>query len=215
MDISSLMSGVQVGGGVVAGIGALEQGKMTYNTLEAQAGMQQTQAQEAMTAGDYNAYLSGVRATQQIGAATAEYGASGVSTASGSPADVLMAGARNAEMDRQTILYGADLEAVNHENQASLDSFGANSALEGSYFKAIASVLGGASGALSNAATTPSSTQTNGVLDSTETAEVQAAMDDTNLFGTPAPQVQTGGQKQGQMGGEIQINPNSWAVDSG
>ena len=112
--------------------------------------MERVQAGEAEEAGQFDVFKQQLKATQSLGRATAGYGAAGVASGSTSVQDVLGAGAMNAELDRQEILHGADIKAVSHENQASLDTFGANSALEGSYFSAIGSVLGGGASAAGN-----------------------------------------------------------------
>lgn len=137
-------------GGVISGMGALKKGQMTANSLQAQAGLERVQAGEARQAGEFNAFRSQLQATQSLGRTTAAYGASGVSSDSTSAQAVLMAGAQNAELDRQNIIHGADIKATTYANQASLESFGANSALHGSYFSALSSVLGGSSQELGN-----------------------------------------------------------------
>lgn len=137
-------------GGVVSAYGSLLNGQNTANSLNAQAGMQRVQAGEALQAGNYDAYRQALMAREAQGRATAALGASGVASGSSSEQAVLMSGAINAELDRQNILHGADIRATNYENQASLDSFGASKALEGSYFSALAGVLGGASSGIAN-----------------------------------------------------------------
>lgn len=148
--MSEAMPEVSAAGGVVSGVGALIKGQMTANSLLAQARAEEVQAEQAREAGTYDVYRQQLQAAQSIGRATAAYGASGVASGSTSEQSVLMAGAANAELDRQVILHGADIKAVNYENESSLNKFGANSALEGSYFSALGSVLGGSSTALSS-----------------------------------------------------------------
>lgn len=148
--MSGVMPAIGAAGGMLGAAGALVKGQMTANSLLAQAKAQELQATEARQAGDYNAFRSQLGATAALGRAEAAYGASGVSSGSVSEQSVLMAGATNAELDRQNIIHGADIKAINYENEASLNRFGANSALQGSYFSAIGSLLGGSASALSN-----------------------------------------------------------------
>jgi len=143
--MAGAMPAVSSIGGLVSAGGSLLKGRMTANTLNAQAEMQRVQAEEALQAGQYNAFRQELVAKQALGRAAAAYGAAGITSGSTSAQSVLMAGAMNAELDRQNIIHGSEINAINHENQASLDEFGGNSALEGSYFSAIGSVLGGSS----------------------------------------------------------------------
>lgn len=164
-------------GGAIGAEGALLKGQMTANSLNAQADQERIQAEEAKQAGAYNVFRQQMQATQSLGRATAAYGASGVASGSTSEQSVLMAGAMNSELDRQNILHGANMKAVQYENQASLNKFGANSALEGSYFSAIGSVLGGGQTQLANRAT--SGGGSSGSSTSLTPAEAPATTSDT------------------------------------
>lgn len=138
---------VSAGAGGISALGSLFGGQSTANSLNAQADLQMQNAQEAESQGKYDAMKSSLVAGQKIGAITAGYGASGVSSNSGSALEVLRASASNAELDRLNILHGADVKAVNYENQASLDRLSASSALNGSIFSAIGNLgLGIANG---------------------------------------------------------------------
>lgn len=66
-------------------------------------------------------------AYKKIGGAVAAYGASGV-TLEGSPLDVLEESVRNAEQDRQTILYKGQLRAMGYESDAALYEFSGENA---------------------------------------------------------------------------------------
>jgi hypothetical protein len=65
---------------------------------------------------------------------------------------VVQASHQNAELDRLNILHGADIRAINYENQAAMDKFGADSAIKGSYWSALGSITGGAVNAASMSA---------------------------------------------------------------
>lgn len=126
-----------VAGGGLSAYGALQKGQMTAQTLQAQAVLNQGNAQEAVNAGQYNATRETLLANQKMGAEIAGYGASGVDVNSGSAAAVLAASATNAELDRLNIIHQSEVKAINYNNQASLDQYGAESAIQGSKWEAI------------------------------------------------------------------------------
>lgn len=80
-------------------------------------------------------------AARKIGAATAAYGASGVSGDSASATDVLAESARNATLDNLTLKYNYALKSQGLRNQAQL------SETEGEY-ASTASILNAASGGM-------------------------------------------------------------------
>lgn len=121
--------------------GDILQGNQTGNALRYQASIQQQNAKNALMAAALNANKQQMTTTRTIGAATASYGASGVENNSGSVQAVLGASAANGEMDRQNILYGGQIRAINSENQASMDNYSANNAISAGYFNAVAGVL--------------------------------------------------------------------------
>ena len=130
-----------VAGGVQA-VGSLIAGQAESNSLNAQADLQIKNAAEAEAQGKFNAMKSGLSWDAKIGSMKADIGASGVSTTSGSAAAILGAAASNAEMDRLNILHGADLKAIQFENEASMERLGAKSAVLGGMFKAFGAVAG-------------------------------------------------------------------------
>lgn len=132
-----------VGAGMSA-YGALQQGKMTSDSLNQQADSLEAQAQEARVKGEYDAMRNQMLAARKIGVAEAAYGASGVSSSSGSVLDVIQASHQNAELDRLNILHGADIRAINYMNQASMNRYGAQSAMLGAHWKVLGALTGGA-----------------------------------------------------------------------
>jgi hypothetical protein len=138
-------------GGPFNAAGDIVQGQMTSQTLDAQAGLADANAQEAENQGQYNATRQSLISSQKIGESEAAYGASGVTSSSGSVADVIGASNANAEMDRLNILHGADIKALNYNNQALMDRYGAASATYGSYWAAAGAITGGAIQGLSSA----------------------------------------------------------------
>lgn len=123
--------------------GALMQGKQTSDLLDNQAATQRRNATEALVAAKFNADRSSMIAGKKMGEITSEYAASGVDMNSGSVMAVLAGSAANAELDRQNIIHGGELRAVNYQNQASLDELGAKHALQAGYFNALSNIVAG------------------------------------------------------------------------
>lgn len=135
-------TGAMAAGGGIAAVGALMQGQSTASTLNQQANIQRNNATQSIIASKLNADRQSIMSSKAIGRISSGYSASGVALNSGSVFAVIGASAANAELDRQNILYGGEIRAVNYENQASIDEKGASNALSGSYFNALASIVG-------------------------------------------------------------------------
>lgn len=142
---SAALSG---GGGIVGAYGSIYGGQQTADTLEYQAKIQSHNASEATMAASLNADKQDMVAAKVIGGTRAGYAAAGVDASSGSVMSVIAASAANAELDKQNILHGGELRAVNYENQASMDRLGASRAIQASYINAFSSLLGGGASAL-------------------------------------------------------------------
>ena len=132
-----MASAVSIAGAGLSAYGAIQQGQMTSDTLNNQATNLQAQANEAEQKGQYDAMREQLVSGQRIGTSIAAYGASGVAANSGSALSVIQASHQNAELDRLNILHGADIRAINYQNQASMDRYGAQSAKLGSYWQAL------------------------------------------------------------------------------
>lgn len=139
-----MTAAVPVIGAGLSVFGDIQQGKMTSDSLNRQAQNLSTQAQEAEQKGQYDAMKQQLVASQRIGTAVASYGASGVTANSGSVLDVIQASHQNAELDKMNILHGADIRAINYQNQAAMNKYGAASAIQGSYWKALGALTMGA-----------------------------------------------------------------------
>jgi hypothetical protein len=137
------MAAAPIVAGGISAYGAIQAGQSTADSLNAQADIAMKNADEALAQGKYNAARQSAVADNKIGASIAAYGASGVATNYGSAAEVIGAGARNAELDRLNILHGADVKAINYRNQAAMDRYGADSAIKGSYWQALGDISGG------------------------------------------------------------------------
>lgn len=137
------MEAVAAGGSAVGAIGALIQGQSQAGSLKYNAEVQENNAKAALLSAKLNADKQSLQFNKTQGQAVAGFGASGVEGDSGSVLAVLGANAANAELDRQNIIYGGQVRQINYENQASLDSFGAQSALNGSYLSALGGLAKG------------------------------------------------------------------------
>lgn len=132
-----MAAAIPLAGAGISAYGDIQQGSMTADSLNQQATSLMQQAQEAEAKGQYDANRQQIVAGHRIGTSIAAYGASGVTSNSGSVLDVIHASHTNAEMDRLNILHGADIRAINYQNQASMNRYGAESAKLGSYWKAL------------------------------------------------------------------------------
>lgn len=139
-----MTAAIPIAGAGLSAYGDLQQGKMTSESLNKQADSLEAQAVEAHQKGEYDAMRNQMIASQKIGTSIASYGASGVSAQSGSVLDVIAASHQNAELDKMNIIHGADIRAINYQNQASMNRYGAASAIQGSYWKALGALTMGA-----------------------------------------------------------------------
>lgn len=162
-----------VSGSAIGSVGDLYTGNAQATALQTQATQNQRNAQLALEQGQYDSMRVGMQVAQKVGAIHANYGASGVESTSGSVLDVLNASAINGEMDTQNILKGAQVKAINFENEASMENLGAQNAKTASYFNALSSLTMGSGKAFGQA---PSST-TN---DATDSADETGAEDGTD-----------------------------------
>lgn len=137
-----MSGGAAAGGQFISSIGSLVSGQSQADMLDTQAEIQRRNAGQAIIAAKQNADRQQLIAGKQIGSEEASYGASGVAM-TGSVANVLAASAANAELDRQNILYGGQIRAINYENQASMDKISAKNALVGSYYGAAGAAIKG------------------------------------------------------------------------
>lgn len=134
------------GFGTVLGMfGSIEEGEATSQSLDSQAKMQRQNAQLAEQKAQADSLRLSVFADRTTGSIKSSYAANGIASNSGTVRAVLQASGQNAELDRLNIIHGGQIRALNYNNQASLDEFGANQALTGSYFDALAKAFSGGS----------------------------------------------------------------------
>lgn len=210
---SSASGAANIGGGIsalsglISGIGAIMAGQSTANSLNAQANLQLQNAQEAEAQGQYNALKSQLASSLKLGTISANYGASGVQATSGSVQDVIASSTSSAELDRLNILHGADVKAINYENQAAMDKVGAQSAITGSYFQAAGSIIGGtAKGIAFGIAAAPTTTTPGGVgtaVDGSPNANSNA-LGNYNFGNAPQESVDNAGFTMPGLGSQVQ-----------
>lgn len=122
--------------------GAYMQGQASADALNRQADIQMQNAQEALVKGQYDAAKSDTTWSKRIGGQAADFGASGVTSNSGSVLAVLGDSAANAERDRMQILHGAGISAIRYQNAASLERQGAAAATQGGALGALGALAG-------------------------------------------------------------------------
>ena len=146
MDPVSLGLVLTAGSAAVSAGGAIMGGIAQQDQANYQATVAKYDAQTANANASNDALTQFKQSQMQIGAMRAGYGASGVEQSSGSPLDVLQQSARDAELDRQTIIYKGKLRAWDFNEQAQLDKYQGQLAADSSYFGAASALLkGGAS----------------------------------------------------------------------
>jgi hypothetical protein len=93
------------------------------------ADLYKAQAQSEIVAGEYNANLSRQQSQRVMGKARAIIGASGVDPGSGSPIDIMLESAKQAEMEALTIQYEAQNRANQSKARGRIARAGASNAL--------------------------------------------------------------------------------------
>jgi len=132
-------------GTAVAAVGAVRQGQAASAAANYNAQLAERNAQAAEAQGAAAAEAQQRDAQRKIGTAVALYGASGVQTDTGSPADVLADSARNASLDNLNIKYNARLRALGLQAQSNLDTANAANSKSAGNINATSQLLSGAS----------------------------------------------------------------------
>lgn len=127
---------------LVSAIGSIQQGQAATSAARSNAQIAASNAQIARATAAQDAEAKDRENRQRLGAIAASFGASGV-TAAGTPLDVLGDSARQAELDRQTILYKGEIRALGFSNTAALDTAQAGNAQRAGFFKAGSALLSG------------------------------------------------------------------------
>jgi hypothetical protein len=135
-------SAIMLAATAMSAIGGIAQGQQAKSAHNYNAQIAERNAVAARQQASADAAAQQRHARQVLGAARANYGASGV-TLEGSPLDVLEMSAANAELDRQNILYKGSLRAMGYESDADMERMQGRSAQAAGYTRAASSVLTG------------------------------------------------------------------------
>lgn len=144
-------------GGIFGAGGAQMEASDKAYAMEDEAAAADRNAANAKIAGQYNAEKLRMYSDKVEGGTRSDFAASGVAGTSASALEVLRESHMSSELDRQNILYGADVRASNYQARASslrtgarnerqMGTFNAFSALFGGGAKAAAYMPGGGSG---------------------------------------------------------------------
>jgi hypothetical protein len=134
---------------VIGAVGAVRSAQAQAGAADHNAQLAEQNAQIATAQGEAAAAAQQRDAQRNIGRALALYGASGVQTDTGSPAEVLADSARNASLDNMTIRYNAKLRAMGLQAQAGLDRSNASNASSAGVLNATSALLSGGAKAAS------------------------------------------------------------------
>lgn len=169
------MAAAAAAGPIMQGYGNYLSGQAQSEAYDYQAQVAENNVQVAKQQGAYDASRMMVMASKKIGSQEAGFAASGVSLQSGSAMAVLASSAATAELDRQNILHGADIKAVNFANQASIDRIAAKNTKSASLLGLAAGGIGGAGSAYANSIAGSTATENQTMLDENEFASVGGA----------------------------------------
>ncbi len=136
------------GGGAMAGgffgaVGSLMSANEKSDAYQKQAEDLTRNAAISRKVGEFNVTRQQIIANRKIGGISADYAASGVASDSGSVLAVLQASHANSELDRLSILHGAELRSSMMEERAQTDRNAADKAIQIGYINAVSSMFGG------------------------------------------------------------------------
>jgi hypothetical protein len=134
----------------MSAVSAVSQAQQQKSAAKYNQKVAENQAIAARQQAASNAEMQRRSSAKKIGSMQAAYAASGVSL-EGSALDVLEESARNAELDRQNILYGGELRAMGSESTAALEKSRGDNAMSSGYLSAAGSLFKGASVAYGSA----------------------------------------------------------------
>lgn len=160
---ASIGTVASAGGGILSAVGAARSGAAGAQMYRYQAGMARFNrdiargnADYAITSGETEASLYGLKAGQRAGAIKAAQGASGIDVGSGSSESVRESQAYVTGLDQRQIrenaarkAYGFEIEAAGDETQAGLYDAAAKNTKSASRLAVASSLLSGASGVAS------------------------------------------------------------------
>lgn len=145
---ANLGSKIEMGGGILGAFGTILGGRQQKQAMYANAGLEDFNANQVDYMGKYALINQKRKADQVIGAARAQYGASGVQSNEGSPLDILQQSAANAALDHIMLKYNYDLESYGHRRSAQAMRQEGDQAETNSYLSAGAQLVSGAGKAI-------------------------------------------------------------------
>lgn len=138
-------------GSVVSAQGAQDAADAKASAANFNASVNLTNADQAIQQSVEEQRKQQVFSSQQIGEARANYGASGVSSASGSALDALQQSNRNAALDSLQIKHAGDMKAWAYKSGATLDQMQASASKTAGSYGVASALFGGVSQGLNMA----------------------------------------------------------------
>lgn len=139
--------GLSAAGTALSVVGAIRSSQAQSAAADYNAKIASMNAQAATQQGEAAAEAQQRDSARKIGASLAAFGASGVQTDTGSPADVLAQSARDATLDNLSIKYNAKMRALGYQAQSGLDSASASNSSSAGILSGTAALLSGAGSA--------------------------------------------------------------------
>lgn len=138
------MSAAPLVGSLFSAVGTMEHGDAAQFAGEINAGQANLNAYNTLEEGRIAGIKQKREATQSIGEARAQYGASGIDTNQGSALDILQNSATNAAYDALNIKHSYEAKAQGYRNSAFLYQYEGDSAYDESRLSAAGQLLSGA-----------------------------------------------------------------------
>lgn len=127
---------------VIGAVSAVSQAQQQKSAAKYNQKVAENQAVSARQEAAANADMQRRKSAKTIGSMQAAYGASGV-TSEGSPLEVLEESARNAELDRLSILWSGETRAMGYQATANLEGSRASNAMASGLLSAAGSAAKG------------------------------------------------------------------------
>lgn len=147
-------------GGLLSAGAQIEESQDRAYALESEAMAADENARLARLGGAYNAARQSMQSQKIIGGIETDIAASGVASDSVSALEVLRESHRNAELDRQNVVYGAELSAYNYTSRARAARAGAAATTKAGRMNAFNSAFGAGARSLDYFGNSPKQTTT-------------------------------------------------------
>ena len=135
---------LMMAGAGLSAMGAIQQANAAKSAALYNATLKERDAGLAMQQADREAQQVRWASARAQGSLLAGYGASGITTDTGSPLDVLANSASQAKLDEETVLYNGKLKATGYMSGAALDRAQANNVEQQGQLSAASYLIGGA-----------------------------------------------------------------------